>query len=98
MKKEEMKKYTPLVRLAVMLISMLGYVMTEFFGWEPIPWTNEEIGEGIFLALSVILAIYNWFTNQPVTHYGRQKEEAGKFAVGKRKDFKQNKKNQSEKG
>lgn len=82
-------KYAPYIRLIVMFVSFLATTMTTMFGWQPLPFTDEEVNQGITIGVTVALAIYNWFKNQPVTSYGKAKEQAGSEAVGNRKDFTQ---------
>lgn len=81
-------KYAPFVRLVVMGISFIATGLTTMFGWEPLPFTDEQVNQGLMLTLSVVLAIYNWYKNNAVTKYGKAKEHAGKAKVGNRKDFK----------
>lgn len=80
-------KYAPYIRLVVMVISLLATGATTMFGWNPFPFTNEEITQWLTMALSIGLAVYNWFKDQPVTTYGKAKVEAGVQAVGTRKEF-----------
>lgn len=81
-------KYAPFIRLIVMGISFVATGLTTIFGWEPLPFTDEQTNQGLMLVLSVGLAIYNWYKNNAVTSYGKAKEEAGKEVVGTRQDFK----------
>lgn len=82
-------KYAPFIRLIVMGISFVATGLTTMFGWEPLPFTDEQMNQGLMLVLSVGLAIYNWYKNNAVTKYGKAKEQAGKEVVGTRQDFKQ---------
>lgn len=79
--------YMPVIRLIVMGISFLATFMVTTFGWNPLPFSDDQITEGLTWVISIGLAIYNWFKDQPVTSYGKAKAEAGVKAVGHRKDF-----------
>ena len=81
--------FAPYIRLIVMAISFLATTMTTMFGWNPLPFTDAEMTQGLTIFVSLALAIYNWFKDQPVTKYGKAKEQAGKEVVGDRKGFKQ---------
>ena len=76
--------FAPYIRLIVMAISFLATTMTTMFGWNPLPFTDAEMTQGLTIFVSLALA-----KNQPVTKYGKAKEQAGKEGVGDRKDFKQ---------
>lgn len=89
MENQTSTNYAPYIRLIVMAISFLATTMTTMFGWNPLPFTDAEMTQGITIFVSLAIAVYNWFKNQPVTKFGKAKEQAGQEAVGDRKDFKQ---------
>lgn len=82
----------PFVKIGVTLLLWLGSWLTGVFDWDPIPWTEEEITQTVLVVLAMASTIYSWFTDNPVTDYGKKKNQAGKDIVGSRKQYKQAKK------
>lgn len=80
--------YAPIIRLVVMGLSFIATGLTTLFGWSPLPFSDEQINQGLTLAVSIGLAIYNWYKNNAVTPYGKAKEQAGIEAVGTKEEFK----------
>lgn len=83
--------YTAFIRLFVMIILYGASFLTTVFDWDPIPWSEEEVTQAVTLGVTFIYTVYTWYTNNPVTEYGKKKEEVGRQEVGSRKEQKENK-------
>lgn len=82
------KDYAPFIRLIVMGISFVATAMTTMFNWNPLPWSDDQVTQGLTVLVTVGISIYNWFKNQPVTSYGKKKEEVAEQHLGTRQEFK----------
>ncbi|WP_193063501.1 phage holin [Oceanobacillus oncorhynchi] len=54
---------TRLVVLAILLINQTLVV----FGWNPLPFSEEEIYEGVSVVATICVAIWTWWKNNSVT-------------------------------
>lgn len=60
-----------LVVLAVLLLNQSLVVM----GWNPLPFSEDEIYEGVSSAATVIMALYAWWKNNSITKEAQQADE-----------------------
>lgn len=82
-------KVMAIVRLIAMGISWASLLLVTQFGWEPLPYTDEQVTQGVFLVVTISTSLWSWYKNNPVTTYGKTKEEVGVAVVGTRKEFKE---------
>lgn len=76
------------VPLIVALVGMISTFCTTVLGWEPLPYSNEEIGQGISMVITVIGTVWSWFRNNNVTKKGLKREAVANQAVPKEKKVK----------
>lgn len=81
-------KTMAVVRLITMAISWVSLLLTTQFGWEPLPFSNDQLNIGVTLLFTVATSLWSWYKNNPVTPYGVVKEEEGIQQVGTRQEFK----------
>lgn len=55
-----------MARTVVLVIALLNQVLT-MFGWNPLPWSDEEVYEGVTALITVIAAIWSWWKNNSFT-------------------------------
>lgn len=82
-------KFMAIIRLTAMGISWLALVLTSQFGWEPFPYTDEQVISGVTVAFTIGTSLWSWYKNNPVTTYGVSKEDEAIKAIGTRKEFKE---------
>lgn len=62
------------VRLAVLFVLFVNQALV-MFGWNPLPFSEEEIYAGLSALATAIQAVYVWYRNNNVT---KEAEEAQK--------------------
>ena len=55
-----------LIRLAVLVILLINQTLM-VLGWSPLPFSEEQIYEGVSSVALVVTAIYTWYKNNNVT-------------------------------
>ena len=60
-----------LVVLAVLLLNQSLVVM----GWNPLPFSEDEIYEGVSSVATVIVALWAWWKNNSITKEAQQADE-----------------------
>ena len=55
-----------LIRLAVLIILLINQTLL-VLGWSPLPFSEEQIYEGVSSVALVVTAIYTWYKNNNVT-------------------------------
>ncbi|WP_080875276.1 phage holin [Oceanobacillus timonensis] len=73
-----------ITRLAVLAVLLFNQVLVTF-GWNPLPFSEEEIYEGVSAVVLAVVAIWTWWKNNSVS---QEAQEADRIL----KDAKQNKK------
>lgn len=63
-----------IVRLAVLFVLFVNQALV-MFGWNPLPFSEEEIYAGLSALATAIQAVYVWYRNNNVT---KEAEEAQK--------------------
>lgn len=81
-------KTMAIVRLVAMAISWISLLLVSQFGWEPLPFTDEQVTQGVLMIVTVGTSLWSWYKNNPVTQYGNEKENQGLKKVGTREEFK----------
>lgn len=80
-------KTMAIVRLVAMAISWISLLLVSQFGWAPLPFSDDQVTQGVFLIFTVGTSLWSWYKNNPVTKYGTEKEDAGIQQVGTRQEF-----------
>ena len=75
---------TRLVVLAVLLVNQTLITL----GWSPLPFSEEEIFEGVSAVATAVVAIYTWYRNNNVS---KEAQEAQKILDAKKGRKKTNK-------
>ena len=55
-----------LIRLVVLVILLINQTLM-VLGWSPLPFSEEQIYEGVSSVAVVAVAIYTWYKNNNVT-------------------------------
>ncbi|HLW62206.1 MAG TPA: phage holin [Flavobacterium sp.] len=55
-----------ITRLVVLVILLINQALT-LFGWNPLPFSEEQIYEGVSSVILVVVAIWTWWKNNSVT-------------------------------
>ncbi|WP_424236292.1 phage holin [Bhargavaea ginsengi] len=55
-------KKAAFVRLAVLVIVLINQALV-MFGWDPLPYTEQQIYEGVSVVATAIVSIYTWWRN-----------------------------------
>ena len=55
-----------LIRLAVLVVLLINQTLM-VLGWSPLPFSEEQIYEGVSSVALVVTAIYTWYKNNNVT-------------------------------
>ncbi|MGX8791752.1 phage holin [Oceanobacillus sp. M60] len=72
---------TRLVVLAVLLVNQTLVA----FGWNPLPFSEEEIYEGVSAVVLAAAAVWNWWKNNSVT---KEAQEADRILKASKDDKK----------
>ncbi len=69
-----MKKSTAgYIRLGVLLFAITNTSL-QLFGYNPLPFTTEEVDTAITVVSNTAAALIAWWYNNPVTKQGKEKE------------------------
>ena len=74
-----------IIRLVVLAILLLNQVLITF-GWNPLPWSEDEIYEAVSSIATVIMALYAWWKNNSVTKEAQKADEYLKELKEQRKN------------
>lgn len=77
--------YKAFIPLIVAVVGMLSTFATSVLGWEPFPYTGEEVAQTASLVITVVGAVWGWFRNNNVTKYGQKREAVANQAIPKKK-------------
>lgn len=75
------------VRLAIVFIALANLLLTVSFNAKPFPLTSDHAYQILSLVLVLVTITWVWFKDNPVTAYGKAKNEAGINAVGTPKEY-----------
>lgn len=59
-----------IIRLAVLVIALLNQTLT-MLGWNPLPFSDDQIYEGVSATVTVIVAVWAWWKNNSITKEAR---------------------------
>lgn len=60
-----------ITRLAVLVLLLVNQTLVTI-GWEPLPYSEEDIYEGVSSVATVAMAIYTWWKNNSVTEEAKE--------------------------
>lgn len=63
-----------ITRLVVLAVLLLNQVLITF-GWDPLPFEEEQIYKGASTVLTVAMAIYAWWKNSPISKEAQDADE-----------------------
>ena len=63
-----------IVRTAVLIVTWVNMLLAAK-GWNPIPFTDEQVGQGVSVAAAAIATIWAWWKNNSVTIAARRGDE-----------------------
>lgn len=63
-----------IVRTAVLCFALLNQILT-VSGRNPLPFTQEEVGQGISMAVTAIAALWSWWKNNSFTQEAIRADE-----------------------
>ena len=55
-----------IIRLAVLVLALLNQTLT-MLGWHPLPFSDEQIYEGVSATVTVIVSVWVWWKNNSIT-------------------------------
>ena len=59
-------KQSAIVRLVVLVILIVNQALISF-GYEPLPFSDEQVYEAVSIVALVVITIYSWWKNNNVT-------------------------------
>ena len=63
-----------ITRLVVLVILLINQALT-LFGWNPLPFSEEQIYEGVSSVILVVVAVWSWYKNNSVTKEAQQADQ-----------------------
>lgn len=60
-----------IIRLVVLLILLVNQFLI-VFGWNPLPFSEEEIYQGVSAVVTFVVTIYTWWKNNSITKEARE--------------------------
>ncbi|SDI16469.1 holin, SPP1 family [Alteribacillus persepolensis] len=64
-----------LTRTIVLVAALMNQILAAF-GKSPLPFSQEEIEQGVSACITVVAAIWTWFKNNYITEKGKRQKEA----------------------
>ncbi|WP_313429981.1 phage holin [Siminovitchia terrae] len=55
-----------IIRLAVLVIALINQTLT-MLGWNPLPFSDEQIYEGVSATVTVVVSVWVWWKNNSIT-------------------------------
>ena len=72
-----------IVRLVVLAILLINQTLITM-GWNPLPWSEDDIYDGVSSVATVIVALWAWWKNNSVTKEAQKADEYLKELKGKK--------------
>ncbi|WP_337970133.1 phage holin [Virgibacillus salexigens] len=63
-----------IIRLAVLAILLLNQGLV-VYGWDPLPFTEDQIYKSVSTVATVAMSIFTWFKDNPVTKKGKHNDK-----------------------
>jgi len=64
-----------IIRLVVLIILLINQILITL-GWNPLPFSEEQIYEAVSSVATVAMAIWAWWKNSDIT---KEAQEAGRY-------------------
>ena len=61
-------------RLVVLAILLLNQVLITL-GWNPLPFSEDQIYEAVSSVMTVIIAVWAWWKNAPITNEAKKAQK-----------------------
>lgn len=62
------------IRLAVLIVLLINQSLL-VAGWQPLPFTEEQIYEGFSILALILTTIYTWYKNNNITEEAEKAQE-----------------------
>lgn len=62
-------------RLAVLVILVINQFLATVFGWNPLPFSEEEIYAGVSSLFVAVQSVYVWWRNNNVTEEAQEAQK-----------------------
>lgn len=79
--KFNIKAFTPLV---ISLVGMISVFCTTVLGWEPLPFTGEEVAEFLSFTVTSVGLLWSWWKNNDATKKAQQRTAVADQVVPKK--------------
>lgn len=63
-----------IIRLVVLAILLINQTLITM-GWNPLPWSEDDIYDGVSSVATVIVALWAWWKNNSVTEEAQKADE-----------------------
>lgn len=63
-----------IVRLVVLIILLINQALVTL-GWNPLPFSEEQIYEGVSTVATIGMTIYAWWKDNPITKKAQHNEK-----------------------
>lgn len=63
-----------ITRLAVLVILLINQALVTL-GWNPLPFSEEQIFEGVSTVATVAVAVWTWYRNNNITKEAQKAQE-----------------------
>lgn len=63
-----------ITRLVVLAILLINQALVTF-GWDPLPFDEDAIYQGVSSVATVVVALWAWFKDNPVTEQGKHNDK-----------------------
>jgi len=63
-----------IIRLVVLAILLINQTLITM-GWNPLPWSEDDIYDGVSSVATVVMAIWAWWKNNSVTKEAQEADE-----------------------
>ncbi|GAB2548445.1 phage holin [Gracilibacillus alcaliphilus] len=66
-----------IIRLVVLAILLINQILITY-GKNPLPFSEEEIYTGVSSIATILVAVYTWWKDNPVTKKAQEKKDRSK--------------------
>lgn len=63
-----------ITRLAVLVILLINQALVTL-GWNPLPFSEEQVFEGVSTVATVAVAVWTWYRNNNITKEAQKAQE-----------------------
>ena len=76
-----------IIRLVVLAILLINQTLITM-GWNPLPWSEDDIYDGVSSVATVVMAVWAWWKNNSVTKEAREADDYMKELKERKKEVK----------